>query len=70
METNIQRPRKPRLKINNIPEVIATDNIEDTLIAQNPDLGIEQGEIFPKLTYETKKRSRNIVIEVTYHIRN
>jgi hypothetical protein len=40
METNMQRPRKPRLKINNIREDIATDNIEDTLIAQNHDLGI------------------------------
>jgi hypothetical protein len=55
METNIQRLRKPRLKIHNIPEDISTDNIEDTLIAQNPDLGIEKGEIFPKFTYETKK---------------
>jgi len=40
METNIQRPRKPRMKIHNIPEEITTDNIEDTLIAQNPDIGI------------------------------
>jgi hypothetical protein len=69
METNIQRPRKPRLKINNIPEDIATDNAEDTLIAQNPDLGIEKGKIFNKFTYETKKRTRNIVIEVNSHTR-
>jgi len=69
METNIQRPRKPRLKIHNIPEEISTDNIEDTLIPQNPDLGIEKGKIFPKVTYETKKRTRNIVIEVNSHTR-
>jgi hypothetical protein len=54
METNVQRPRKPRLKIHNIPEKIATDNIEDTLLAQNPDLGIEKWDIIPKFTYETK----------------
>jgi hypothetical protein len=54
IETNIQRPRKPRLKIHNIPEDISTENIEDTLIAQNPDLGIEKEEIIPKFTYETK----------------
>jgi hypothetical protein len=54
METHIQRPRKPRLKIHNIPKDIATDNIEDTLIAQNPDLRIEKGHIIPKFTYETK----------------
>jgi len=46
METNIQRPRKPRLKIHNIPEDISSDNIEGTLIAQNPDLGIEKGISF------------------------
>jgi hypothetical protein len=54
METNIQRPWKPRLKIHNVPEDISTDNIEDTLIAQNPDLGIEKVEIVPIFTYETK----------------
>jgi len=69
METNIQRPRKPRLKLHNIPEDISTDNIEDTLIAQNPDIGLEKGEITPKFTYETKKHIRNIVIEVNSHTR-
>jgi len=59
METNIKRPRKPRLKIHNIPEDISTDNIEGTLIAQNPDLGIEKGEIIPKFTYETKTHSEH-----------
>jgi hypothetical protein len=54
METYIQRPRKPRLKIHNIPEDISTDNIENTLIAQNPDIGLEKGENTPKFTYETK----------------
>ena len=32
LETNVQRPRKPRLKIENIPEEISTDNTEDTII--------------------------------------
>ena len=54
METNIKGPRKPRLKIHNIPEDISTDNIKDTIIAQNPDLGIEKGEIIPKFTHETR----------------
>jgi hypothetical protein len=54
MDTNIQRPRKPRLKIHNIPEDISTDNIEDTLRAQNPDICLGREEITPKFTYETK----------------
>ena len=69
METNIQRPRKPRMKIHNIPEEITTDNIEDTLIAQNPDTGIEKGEITPKFIYETKRHVRNIIIEVSSQTR-
>jgi hypothetical protein len=51
METNIQKPRKPRMKIYNIPEEISTDNIEATLIGQNPEIGLEEGEINPKFTY-------------------
>jgi hypothetical protein len=69
MDTNIQRPRKPRLKINNIPEEISTDNIEDSIIAQNPEIGLEKGEINPKFTYGTKRHTRNIVIEVNSQTR-
>jgi hypothetical protein len=69
METNIQRPRKPRLKIHNIPEEISTDNIEDSTIVQNPEIGLEKGEINPKFTYETKRNTRNIVIEVNSQTR-
>jgi hypothetical protein len=68
MKTNIQRPRKPRLKINNIPEDIATDHIEDILIAQDPDLALKKGKSFLN-SIETKKRTRNIVIEVNSHTR-
>jgi len=56
METNIKRPRKPRLKIHNIPEDISTDNIENTLIAQNPDLGIEKGKSFLNTLMRHKNR--------------
>jgi len=69
LETNIQRPRKPSMKIHNIPEEITTDNIENTLVAQKQDIGIEKGEISPKFTYKTKKLTRNIVIEVSSQTR-
>jgi len=69
IEMNIQRPRKPRLKIINIPEEISIDNIDDTLMAENPDIGVGKGEIFPKFTYETKRHTRNIVIEVSAQTR-
>jgi len=31
--------------MDNIPEEMTTDNTEDTLIAQNTDIGIEKGKI-------------------------
>ena len=52
------------MKIMNIPEEISTDNIEDTIIAQNLEICIGKGEIIPEFIYETKRHTRNIVIEV------
>jgi len=53
------------LKIFNISEEISTDNIEDNLMTQKPEIGIGKGEIIPKFTYETKRNTLNIVIEVS-----
>jgi len=41
----------------NIPDDVTTDNIEDTLIAQNPDLNLVKSDIKAKFTYETKKHT-------------
>jgi hypothetical protein len=38
LEAKAQKPRDPRLKIQNIPEEISIENIEETLLAQNPVL--------------------------------
>ena len=54
IETHIQRPRKPRMKIINIKEEISTDNIDDILMAQNSEIVVGKGEIIHKFTYETK----------------
>jgi hypothetical protein len=54
LEATVQKPRDPRLKIHNIPEEISIKNIEETLLAQNPDLSLKTGEINPKFTYTTK----------------
>ena len=56
--------RSPRLVILNIPEEISIDNVEDTLLAQNSDLNLKQGDINAKFSYQTKKHGRNLVIEV------
>jgi len=64
LEANIHTLRKPRVKILNISEDISTRNLEDTLLAQNSDLNLKTGDIVAKFMYETKKRIRNLVLEV------
>jgi hypothetical protein len=50
--------------IFNIPEDISTGNLEDTLIAQNPDLNFKKGDIKAKLSFETKKHILNLIMAV------
>jgi hypothetical protein len=64
LETHIHKLRNPRLAVFNIPDDINTDNFEDTLMAQNPDLNLAKGGIKAKFTYETIKHTRNLVVEV------
>jgi hypothetical protein len=64
LETHIHRLRKPRVIILNVPEDITPDNIEESIIQQNPDLNLVKGSIVPKFTYVTKRMHRNVVVEV------
>jgi hypothetical protein len=69
LEVNIHKLRNPRLVIYNIPEDISIWNVEDTLLAQNPELNLKTGDIAAKFSYETKRRTRNLVIEVSAQTR-
>jgi len=64
LEVNAHKLRSPRLVIINIPEDISVDNVVDTIVAQNADINLQQGDIQAKFGYQTKKHGRNIVIEV------
>jgi hypothetical protein len=61
--------RKPRLIILNVPEDISTTNIEDAILRQNPELNLREGSIVAKFIYDTKKKNRNAVVEVTAETR-
>jgi hypothetical protein len=50
----VQTLRNPRLVIYDIPEDITTQNIEDTIIAQNPELNLNKGDIIAKLCTKQK----------------
>jgi len=69
LEAVLHRRRNPRLVIRNIPEDITTCNIEGTLIKQNSALYLKAGDIKAKYNYETKKHSRNLVVEVNAQTR-
>ena len=47
-----------------IPEDITTENIETTLAKPNPELDIKEGDIRAKFSYNTKRETKNLVIEV------
>lgn len=47
-----------------MPEDIATTNIEESILMQNPDLNLERGDIAAKFSYIMKKMNRNFVVEV------
>ena len=60
----MRKLRNPRLVIYDIPEDITTENTEDTIIAQNPELNLNKGDIIAKFVYVTKRHIRNLVMEV------
>jgi len=40
------------------------DNAEETLIKQNTEINIQEGNKVPKFIYTTKRGTRNLVVEV------
>jgi len=64
LEINIHTLRKPRLILLNVPEDIPTTNIEDSILMQNPDLKLRNGEIVAKFSYVRKKMNCNLAVEV------
>jgi len=64
LEVNVQKRRNPRLIIYNIPDVVALENAEDIMLSQNPDLKLQKGDIQTKFIFQTKRNTRNLVVEV------
>ena len=63
LEANIQKRRNPRIIIYNIPEEVTLENAEEIICAQN-ELALNKGDITPKFVFETKRKARNLVIEL------
>jgi hypothetical protein len=69
LEATVHKLRKPRLIVYNIPEDISIRNIEDTLLNQNPNLGLIKGDIDAKFDFTKKNKNRNLVIEIEAKVR-
>jgi hypothetical protein len=63
LKVSIHKLRNPRLVILNIPEDISTGNLEDTLIAQNPDLDLKKETLKPNSAMK-QRNIRNLVMEI------
>jgi hypothetical protein len=66
LEVTVPLLRKPMMIIRNIPKDITVDNLEETILAQNPELGLKWGGggAAAKFKFSTKKGETNMVIEV------
>ena len=48
IEINIHKRRNPSVILYNIPDVLTTENAEAIILAQNPDLKLQEGYIQAK----------------------
>jgi hypothetical protein len=69
LEVTVPKLWKPRMVIHNVPQDTTVENLEDTIIAQNPELGMQKGDISTKFKYKTKRGPINMVIEVASEAR-
>ena len=54
LEVTVPQFRKPKLVINNIPKDSTVEILEETIIAQHPELNLVPGEIDARFIYTTK----------------
>lgn len=63
MEVTIPKLRKPRLIIHNVPQDITVENLQETIMAQNPELNMATGDIEARYKFRTKRGQDKMIIE-------
>jgi len=53
----IQKRRNTRLNIYSVPEAVTPENAEDIILAQNPDMKLQEGDILTKFIFKSKRNS-------------
>ena len=64
LEVNVPKLHKPRLIIRTIPQDIQVENLEETILAQNPELSLKPGKVAARFKLRTKKGEINMVIDI------
>ena len=64
LDVNVPTLHKPRMIIYNIPDDIDINNAEETILSQNPDINLKQGDITAKFRFTGKKGKTNLIIIV------
>ena len=64
LEVSIPKLWKPRMVIHNIPQDTTVENLEETILAQNPELGLVSGDIASRFQFRTKRGQVKMVTEV------
>jgi len=54
LEVNVPKLRKPRLIMCNTPQDVTVENLEETILAQNPELSLKPGEVAARFKFRTK----------------
>ncbi|KAJ4437652.1 hypothetical protein ANN_17797 [Periplaneta americana] len=64
LESTIPKLWNPNLIIYSIPEEVTAENVREIIISQNPELNFKIGDVKPKFVFTSKRKSRNLVVEV------
>jgi hypothetical protein len=57
LEINVQKRRNPRLIIYKVPDSVTPENAEGIILAQNPDLKLQEGDIQTKFIFKTERNT-------------
>ena len=61
---NVPKLPKSRLTIRNTAQDITVENLEETILAQNPKLSLKPGEVAARFKFRIKRGETSMVIEV------
>jgi len=64
LDVTVRNVRKPRMIINKVPQDVTIENLQETVLAQNPELGLLLGDIDARFKFRTKWGLVKMVIEV------